>query len=574
MVQDNRLVQEFQENTLTFDIGSGTDDPPDGQVSLSGLYGGIMPYRQSPNGGLTDALVEVSGLATPGEPDSVNRHPINRVVVFENEIHNLAQGVWHRQDETTGNWVAVATFENAHADYINIGLYPVYNQSENKRYLVSAYARGFNGRDWQAVRYDPTTKTVESGEIYTSAFNSNSAINSSECQFQNDIYFTGYNEAAHVLVLNSSTLEITDRIFPAIADGSVHRPVDLCAYSGQVYMVFKDISDVPGSGIIKIASLNPVPLVRLTLPFESLPEAAAFDAALDNRDGRCSLFTDNNPSTYGKINGLGQDNTPNMILYYQTDPRIIPSGGGSVGVEGFSVWHIQGDGNGNLNVVQQMDHLMGPYRAGLFEDVIPVGNNDNANISYCDNYPGWFISSPENGFFTLRPFGGEPGQTFRQWDYDPTGATTPNGGADAGGPAKVSFAQDNLGGGARWSPAAVSSTTGKDVNIFDIAYESGHISGPNRWRIYYKLMPSTAYHAGTQVNVRWYYDKFHAPNKRCELLATSHGSLSGNAVNNIVMQSGVSYYVDWNIGAANLQVGDGVYLCGLAYTDSADIGGL
>jgi len=581
MVQDNRLVQEFQQNGFRSDIGSVSTDPPDGSVSLSGLYGGIMPYRQGPGGGttmdLSDNLVEVSGLATPGEPDDVNRHPVNRVIVFENEVHNVAQGVWHRQDETTGNWVTVAFFEGAHADYVNTGLYPIYNQVENKRYLVCAYARGTSGRDWQAVRYDPETKTVTSGAIYTSIFNSNNAINSSECQFQNNIYFHGHDEVTNYLTLNGNTLEIHNTSFPSqiITAGNAHRPAALCAYSGQVYMAYKDLN-ADSSGIISIASIVPTHKVVLRLPFEDFSDApAGFGGNGDNRNGRCAFFVDNNPATYGTSNGLGQPNTPNIWLYYQTTPPVNPSGGGSVNVEGFSVWQIQGDGIGGLHVVQQRDSMIPQYyRAGFHENSIPINNQDEANISYCDNYPGWFISSPEPGFLTIRPFGGEPAQTFRQWDFDPKGGSTGAGGADIGGPTKVSTSEDNLGGGARWSPAAVSSTTGQDVNIFDIAYASGKIVGPNRWRIYYDLMPSTAYHAGSQVNVRWYYDPYHAPNKRCELLATSHGSLSGNVVSNVVMQSGVSYYVDWDIGAANLQMGDGVYLCGLAYTDSADIGSL
>ena len=566
MAQDNRLIQEFQENGLAFDIGSESPGNPGGTVSLSGLYGGIMPYRQNALGELSDALVEISGLATPGETDAVNKHPINRVCLFENEIHNLAQGHWHKQSAETGDWELIGTFEDAHSSYQNIGLYPVFNQITNKRYLVSAYAAGFNGRDWKGVRYNPETNLLETGVEYTSLSNSQTALTPSECQMGNNIYFAGHNEASNPLVLNGLNLEIDNIPFTGF-QGNIHRPIDLCSYSGQVYMAYKDITTVGGSGVVAIARIVPSPETIYHLPFED-QEYAPTELTNDEPRGKCVLFVDNNPKT--------ATNPPSMWLHYQTSPTVVPSGGGNLRVEGWSVWQIQGDGRGNLKVIAQDDSTMGNMRAGAGENQIPINNNEKAVISYCDNYPGWFTSSPENGFLTLRPFGGEPGQSFHQWDFDPAAPSSPpgGGGATIGGPAKVSFSQDKLGGGARWSPAAASAQTGGDVNIFDIAYASGTFSGGGSWRIYYNLMPSSAYHAGTPVNIRWYYDKHHAPNKRCELINTSHGILSSNQVSNVVMSSGTQYYVDWDFGANNFNKRETLYLTGLAFISGADIGDL
>jgi len=578
MVQDNRLVQEFQAGGFHSDIGFVSEPVPNGSfVSLSGLYHGIMPYRQNPTGGISDALAAVSGLATPGELDKVNKHPINRVVVFENEVHNLAQGYWTRQDATTGADVFVARFDDADINHQNIGLYPVFNQQTNKRYLVTAYLLAGNN-SWRGVSYNRETNTVVSGAPLITG-GSSADLAPSECQHGNDIYFAGTNVASAPMVLNGLNLSIS-----IVNQGAVLRPVDYCSYSGTVYMAHKDntVAGVGGSGVITISKMNPLPSVVLRLPFEDLsashpgnPELGyAVDIASSVPRQRCLLFVDNNPIT--------SSGTPSMWLYYQNKPQKIPVGGVGFNLAlagGYSVWQLQGDGLGGLTVIQQKDSMMGIYKAGFGAFQIPQNLNSQAVISYCDNYPGWFVTSPEKGFLTLRPFGGEPGQTFEQFDFDPFGAAPSFGGATIGGPAKVSFSQDKLGGGARWSPKAVSSTTGKDVNIWDIVYTSGHFGYEftvgDYWRIHYKIMPSTAYHAGYNgiagqgMSVRWYNDKFHAPNKRCILTVgqnhVSSGTNTNNQVNGLTMYSGLDYWVDWNYQANNLAPGDSVYLCGLLF---------
>ena len=585
-MQDNRLVQEFQAGGFHSDIGFVSDPVPNGSfVSLSGLYTGIMPYRQAGAGGLSDALAPVSGLATPGEPVSVNKHPINRVVLFENEVHNLAQGLWSRQDATTGDWVFVANFDDAYSSYQNIGLYPVFNQQTNKRYLVTAYVATVNADVWRGVSYNREDNVVVSGIPLFLGLGGDSSIDlsPSECQVGNNIYFAGANEDSFAMVLNGLNLTIS----AIMGVGSVSRPLDYCAYSGIVYMAHKDISvaGVGGSGVITISKMDGVPSPVLRLPFEDLPASYpsnpelgyAVNTSASIARQKCLLFVDNNPiSSSGKLNGLGQEDSPSMWLYYQNVPQKTPIGGGAAGVNGYSVWQIQGDGLGGLSVVQQIDTMMGPYRAGLGAAVIPIGLNDQAVISYCDNYPGWFATTPEKSFLTLRAFGGEAGQSFSQFDFDPFGPAPTIGPPSIGGPTKVSFSQDKLGGGSRWSPAAISTTTGKDVNIWDIVYTSGHfVDNNDSWRIHYKLMPSTAYHAGYSgiagqgMSVRWYNDKFHAPNKRCILTVgqshVSSGTNTNNQVNGLAIYSGLDYWVDWNYKANNLAPSDSVYLCGLLF---------
>jgi hypothetical protein len=87
-------------------------------------------------------------------------------------------------------------------------------------------------------------------------------------------------------------------------------------------------------------------------------------------------------------------------------------------------------------------------------------------------------------------------------------------------------------------------------------------------------MPSTAYHAGYRgvagagMSVRWYYDKFHAPNKRCTLSSpgnSSHGTATNDQVNGLTLSSGVDYWVDWNYRADNFGPNDRLYLCGLLF---------
>jgi hypothetical protein len=584
MVQDNRLVQEFQNNNLVFDIGA----PPAGGggiVSPSGTYGGqVMPYRQAPNGGLSDALAPNSGLATPGETDAVNKHPINRVCVFENEIHNIGQGKWHKQDETTGSWDLVFDLDdhNAHSSYQNIGLYPVFNQGKNTRHLVTAYYTTIANK-WVGLSYNKDTNTVTSGSLSISSPVSQGDLSPQDCQLGNNIHFTGSNTDATVMTLDGLNLGITGSTF-----GNVARPVDLCAYSGLLYMAHKDSSVVPGSGVITISCMTPVWHPVLRIPFENTPYAVA-DTAVSVPRQKCLLFVDNNPTTASSGN-------PSMWLYYQNNPQITPVGLSQssfegAGTYGWSVWEIQGDGLGGLSVVQQKDTLMGTWRAGLAESVIPIGNADQGVISYCDNYPGWFVNSPEKSFLTMRPMGGEPGQTFKQWDFDPAGGA-PSANCTIGGPGKASFSQDKIGGGSRWSPKATSTTTGLDVNIFDIVYMSGHMVMPLNvfsdtetvWRIHFKLMPSTAYHAGhsgtspSYMSVRWYYDKFHSPNKRCTLTddinggRASHGTVTNGQINGLVINSGVDYWVDWHFREDNLTDDDRVYLCGLLFDPiSSDI---
>jgi hypothetical protein len=384
MAQDNRLVQEFQENTLVFDIGSVGSEPPTGVVSGSGTYGGaVMPYRQSPAGGLSDALVALSGLGTPGETDSVNKHPINRVAVFENEIHNIGQGQWHKQNETTGSWDVVINLNNYNAStaHQNIGLYPVFNQETNKRYLVTAYLTTGNLK-WVGIAYNKDDNVVTSGALSLSQGGSSADFSPQDCQLGNNIYFMGSDTDNRVMILHGLNLDITGSTLEPMI-----RPVDLCAYSGSVYAAYKDSTvggAVGNSGVVTIGrvdagSVRPIlrlPFENYPLSFPTTPELgyAVTDVSASIPRQKCLLFVDNNPPT--------ASGNPTVWLYYQNNPRFTPVGGGSADVYGWSVWELEGDGLGGLSVVQQNDMLMGGYRTGLGENVIPVGNVDQAVISY------------------------------------------------------------------------------------------------------------------------------------------------------------------------------------------------
>ena len=569
MAQDNRLVQEFQSNTFIFDVGVVSSSPGGSIVSLSGLFGGIMPYRQAGDGTLSDALAAVSGIGGTPETDNTRNNPVNRVCLFENEIHNLAGGRWSRQNKTTGDWDVLLDFSDAYTPHRNIGLYPIYDTLTQKRYLFTAYALGSLASSWRVVRYSSDPETMESGSALAVGVNSNTWGSRSEAQLLNKIYSNTPTSPESILIFDGQSLTATRHEIYGVA--SINMPTSLTPYNGKMYCLhtqtLQALTGVPGggSGVVAISDVTNKYGKTKQLPFEYLSKAPTVTS--EYSDSTCCLFVDNNP-----VSSSGEE--PSLWAYNIVKPQIVPAGGGAVNVEGFSVWQLREDASGDLQVVQQTDALIGGYRAGLFANIGSAYSFNRATISFCDNYPGWFKNSPEKSFMTLRPFGGEPGQTFRQWEFSPSEGTAPNGGADFGGPAKVSFASDSIGGGSRWSPAATSTTIAQDVNIFDIAYASGSLIGDTTWRIFYELMPSTAYHAGTTVNVRWYYDRFHRPTTRCQLTNTSDGTLSNNQVSGIVMNSGVIYYVDWDFSGTDLAEDYSVNLAGLAFIDSADIGAL
>jgi hypothetical protein len=550
------------------------------------VFGGaVMPYRQGSDTTL-EALAPLSGLGVPGETDSVNKNPINRVCLFENEIHNIGQGRWDRQDETTGSWVSVVNLNHYQVNtaYQNIGLYPVFNQVTNKRYLVTAYLTSTVGNaTWVGIAYNKDDNIVTSGLITSQSQGaSHTDFSPQDCQLGNDIYFVGSNTDGRLMILNGLNLEISGDTLTGM-----NRPVDLCAYSGSVYAAYRDttVLGVGGSGVVtigrviagRVKKILHLPFEDLSASFPSNPELGyAVTVNTDIPQQKCVLFVDNNPITATGV-------VPDMWLYYWNMPQKHPSTVPETffqgaGIPGWSVWRLRGDGLGGLSVIEQDDELMGNWRAGYPTLLaFPWTQGGSAGIlSVCDNYPGWFVTNPEKSFLTLRPLGGEPGQTHRQWDFDPPNSPASIAGVTILGLTKMSYSQDKLGGGARWSPAATSTTTGDDVNIFDIAYTSGHFVGPNNdsWRIHFKLMPSTAYHAGYRgvagagMSVRWYYDKFHAPNKRCTLSSpgnSSHGTATNDQVNGLTLSSGVDYWVDWNYRADNFGPNDRLYLCGLLF---------
>lgn len=577
MAQDNRLVCEFQEaGTIRFDVGvaggGGT-----GFTTSSGLYGGVMPYRQAADGSLSDGLATTSGLAgNAGEPFSVNRKPVERMALFQNEVHILANGYWHRQNETTGDWELVCHLDTYETYDAHTGLHAAYNQETGEHLLFCLFRNSAATPTYVPVVYSSLTQAATTGTAYAYSTLTANASPCGEVMHRNNLYFSPFAINGSYVVYNPiSDVQNLVTFSPTNLSTNVYNPFTFCSYNGDVYILCRD-RNADNSGILSIYNATtPSPGLVMRVPFDGEERVPPHRVSTAEFSQRLAFFPDNNPVTSsGQINGLGDPDAASMWLITLIDPNKAPSTGGSANICGWGVWQMQGTGN-NISVVQEYHELMGPYRVGLLESISSAWNEYDNLISYCDNYPGWFTTNPEKGFLTARPWGGEPGQTFRQWDFDPHGGGTPTGGADIGGPAKVSMSQDQRGGGLRWSPAATSTVTGQDVNIFDIVYQSGHfVSGISHYRLYYKLMPSTAYHAGTQVNVRWYHDRWNAPKTRCVLAGTSHGTLNGDQVDDITMLSGVNYYVDWDITGVKLDNASGVYLCGLAFTDAADIGDL
>jgi len=77
-------------------------------------------------------------------------------------------------------------------------------------------------------------------------------------------------------------------------------------------------------------------------------------------------------------------------------------------------------------------------------------------------------------------------------------------------------------------------------------------------RVSYSIIPSSGNPEGNSVDtVRWWYDNnHHAPETPCIITATSHGSISGIEIKNIIVASGTTYWFEWNAKAAGIRRND------------------
>jgi len=529
--------------------------PPSGAITS-----GVAVYRTNSDGnyGNPSNVFNTAGIPV-AETDVAAKLAINRVGIFEKEIW-LVQSAevlkWFRGSGLTNStWQTQATFSGAiPADSNFLGIYPWFDNFENKRYYVTAYQIG-SSVNWVGVRYDPDNDVWTSGSPKSLVnFGSSNAGVRQVVRHGDNFYFTGGSSLdAVVYVFNASTLS-----FRAISSNTINRhPVDLAVYNDKVYALYSTNTQEIFVGEVRSSI---VPIIQLQYKGSDALTTSSFG----NIESRCLLFADNAPQNLSLASGSFG---PSLYAFYHVDDPINQ--------DGWEIWRLQEDSPGSLIEVETLgaELLPGAYGAG---NGVTKAGNPSATFKLLKDNPGYFSFSPAQDRILIRVNNAHysaRGEYVFQPDYFKDFALNWPLVITDGTPApKYAIREDKDGGGAGYAPATfVPGTTGPDNALqedFDIVYVSGELIDSATWRIYYRLFPSPAIPAGSQVFVRWYFDPSgHAPTDRCKINSATGGSAVVQSGNNILvtMLSGIDYTADWDIGASGLTPQDKVNLAPLVF---------
>lgn len=533
----------------------------------SGAAGGsgITIWRTPADANYGDAFNKfgaTSGIPGGAETDSINKMAQSRAILFENEIYILQSSeflIHNRGSGIASSWNNLYTFPTTTSQSLNIGLWPVFDDTKNKRYIHTVFYTG-TGNNWRGWRYDPDSKTAELGAIktFTNSLTDTEGGPSSVTRHGNEIYFTmkHLTDEFNIYAYNYQSMEIREIRFQE----SVRHPISLASYSGDLFAIYKDTS-----GTIKVGKARGPVVVEHIRPQWKLADAVS--PATNNLEARCLIFSENSPENKSLLKGT--DGVASLYAaYYVNDPVA----------NGWAIWRWQGDGNGNLVQIDEdigSGNLPSNYSAG-------IGSAGPVNLQWAllrDN-PAYLLDNsvtPTADRLIIREGGGHYSATYREYIFEPDEFKNNAVGwsNQASAPdlvPKISYGEQKIGGGSIYAPAGIGNpTTSALAEIFDIVYVSGElIEDDTKWRIYYKTVPSLRYHAGTRVNVRWLHDEHHVPVTKCILTDASGdgSSLTIDGANNIldvVMQSGIIYTADWDMSANNLAARDSVNLLGVAF---------
>lgn len=544
-----------------------------------------------------------TGMNGSVETGSVNKQAINRVVHFMNNVYMLAGDRIYKYDELSKTWNTSLVIADKDGTATNsIGLYPVF--TNNKPKLITAF-KTTSGGVWQSLQLNGLSNTWSSGNTGNPSVGATDIDGGilNEIQHNNRIYFIDSDTT------NIGWYDFQENEFGStIWSDTVRHPMDFCTYESGLYCFNKD--DSRNHNLHRIDE-NPNTTVMVGNPIIlrnglAGPDGEQNNAALsttNNLEARNLLFTDNVR--------VDADGKPVLWALCMAEADTAGTGGAGASDNGVAWTALVLDGAGNFtgaNMSSDANFYSNPFKMGknqvgageeyiakpehtvfrLFLDQREREVNNYTAIhcmsrwgGYCGGAPTAYLYAGGGGDFNYLAYwqwngGGAPGFPLTNWagpaawDYMY---------AQKEGRHRA-FPHEKIGGGARSSVLLSDGNQNIDI-VFrgtDTTNEDGVM------RIFYNLLTTPGVPNGTNVSVKWYYDKkLHAPETQCVPTGTSHGTIGGLRATNIPADSGTLFYFDWHVLSNNIGYGKKINLNGVvltaesttaALTDPTDLSGL
>lgn len=472
---------------------------------------GTIAHRQADDGDILSS--PFNGGILVGEITSINKSAVNRVIKIRNIIYWLVGGSIYSFNETTdsfnGSWVKEIEFPAATTGSSNnIGLYPVYDQGANTQYLATAYQEGSTST-WRSIRKNLDTGIWESGNSST-VFQAGGLIQDgifAEILFNNRVYFIHDDTNSDGI----GVYDILSQSFSTVTWNEIVRhPFDFVVHSGLLYCLGKN--DSAHSLVFRIEGGLAIRKLRLS---------SDANTSSNEFQGRNLLITDNE---YPLDGGVHVDR---MYAIYPTDGP------------GWGVSEIQATGTApDLFEPRRIDGLLPTF---IRTSLTPEVNIFRCLLDQANESINPVANTRQIQVLEFRGGGGD-GQSLNHysWSGPDLGGEMANLGSIA--PQwHLASPHEKDGSGARFSTFAGSN------KIMDIALSGLSDIGSGKLRLNFSLFPSLSIHAGTPVNVKWFFDtQGHSPQRQCTLQNSSHGTIGiDNVIKGIVMSSGVSYTTEW-----------------------------
>lgn len=541
------------------------------------------------------------------EDSNVNKQAINRVVNFMNKDYALIGDKIYVFSDTTKLWsesLALTGKDGTHTD--SIGLYPVFRSRNNKPYLIAAWHTG--NANWQAAWLNGDTEIWELKATATSLLNPNDSFGGiyTECQHKGKIYFVA-PEGAGFAVTKFFWYDFENDTFDERLWGTTVRvPLDLCPFMGELYSITKD--DLGNVRLHNLHEGSRTPTLVASYNRSGSFPWGTFNETLtttNQYEGHPLMFVDNVFDS--QLNSL----SPVMYTSYITESEAAKPDEVTESNHGLHHIPYRSDGTGGLISQEAVGQTLG-FRANPFKC------NQNQQGTLIPPCPACLplFESVKDERIVLRTFVDQ-----KTRDFDLLGTTaivissrfagqacggSPGGGGDftnqfyhkfvgsgnhvgggnlpdlptnGGGRHSMQFVgfpfkgtrhraavHERHGGGARHSVI-----DGNGNKIADIVYrgtDTTDIDGVIR--IKYSIIPSLGNPSGSTIATRWFWDEnSHAPENKCTLVGTSHGSISGDfTAFGITVDSTTAYYVDWQAK------GDGVTRGGVAGGGRLNLNGI
>ncbi len=518
-----------------------------------------------------------AGLTGTSEDGNLNKHAINRAVHFMNNVYVLLGENVYIYDEVAGTWSISLVLTGKDGTRTNsLGLYPVF--IKDVPHLITAWHT--TSDVWQSARLNGDTNTWTLGNT-ANILSTLGPIDIdggvlNEIQHKSKIYF-----------LTAGLLDIgwydfvTDAFGQIVWGATVRHPMDFVTYNSELYCLNKDAS--------RNINLHKITLGGTTLVLGPVigrfgdqgPDGEQQGAALsttNNFEGRNLLFVDN----------VRVDTNGEPVLWAMNQTHA-DTGGTAISDFGLSFRALATGVAGDLDNAAGFSpnagfwsnpFKMGQNQVGAGEDFIPKDEDMTmrcfidqrerelapGNISrvHCSTRFGGFCATPSQNGSLYYGGGGDFGYLVN-WTWLGGGAP----GSDlqnVGGPASWSPVyglkearhrsppHEKIGGGARSS--VILPDGNKNIDIVFRGTDTTDQDGV--MRIYYRFITTSGVPNGTNVAVKWFFDKnLHAPETQCVPTGTSHGSIDvfGQQAVSIPADSGTLFWFDWHVKSNNLPYG-------------------